>query len=107
MAFFQVPNFRPARATGTQILNPGTGGPSGGAAGFPIIKLSRVPKTGPNGNAFSMNGAGGYISGFYGPHYAGPASPAQPGAMPYANQYAYAPQQLFINGLVKAPGAIS
>jgi hypothetical protein len=107
MGIFRVPNFRPGYRVGTQIFNPGQGGPSGGPTGAPPILLSQQPRTGPNGNMTSMNGSGGGISGFAGFHFAGPVTPAQPGVRSYANQYATANQTLFIPGIVKNPAAAS
>jgi len=102
-----IPNFKPGYSAGAQIVNTQNGGPSGGNAGWPKILLQNVPRTFPNGNLNSMNGPGGYVSGFYGFHWAGPATPAQPGVMPYGNQYAYANQNLLIPGMAKNPAAAS
>jgi hypothetical protein len=103
MGIFRAPNFRPGYSAGTQIENPGTGGPSGGRSNVPGPRNQTRPLTGPNGNATSVNGAGGYISGFMGFHYAGPPGPVSIGPTPFANQYAMAQQHLFIPGLIKNP----
>jgi hypothetical protein len=107
MSLFIVPHFDPGFRPGTQIVNLQTGGPSGAAAGFPIINQAAVPRTGPNGNATSMNGAGGYISGIGAYHWPGPDGYVPPGVQPYGNQYAFANQTMFIPGMIKNPMAAS
>jgi hypothetical protein len=101
---FRVPWWFPAGwRAGTQVSAPGEGGPSGGVTGSPPILLSQVPRTGPNGNARSNNGSGGFISGFGGYHWPGPPGVVFTGITPSANQYAVANQDMFIPGIMKNP----